>query len=212
MAREALALVQARPNPENSAPQIEGLIAILLLRAGELDQAQAAYDATAVGKEPSELKQQFVLNYALFTIIQAELDLAKGLYPDALAQLDELISYLWQNHVRLFLPDVVHLKGRVLGAAGRAKDARSALEEARLEAESLGSRRTLWLILAELGELEASRGDQPAAFELRRQAAQIIDYIAEHAGSADLAQSFVNQPAVQAVLRATGRQPAAQNR
>jgi hypothetical protein len=100
----------------------------------------------------------------------------------------------------------------VLRAAGRAEDARSALEDARLEAESLGSRRSLWPILAELGELEASHGDQPAALELRRQAAEIIDYIAEHAGSAELAESFVSQPAVQDVLRAAGRQPAGQNR
>ena len=100
----------------------------------------------------------------------------------------------------------------MLRAAGRAEEARSALEDARQEAESLGSRRSLWPILAELGELEASHGDQPAALELRRQAAEIIDYIAEHAGSADLADSFINQPAVQDVLRAAGRQPAGQNR
>ena len=72
----------------------------------------------------------------------------------------------------------------MLRAAARAEDARLALEKARLEAQSLGSRRTLWPILAELAELEAERGDQPAALELRRRAAEVIDYIAGHAGSA----------------------------
>jgi hypothetical protein len=100
---------------------------------------------------------------------------------------------------------VLHLRARVLRAAGRAEEARAALDDARQVAEGLGSRRTLWPILAELAELEVERGDKPAALELRRGAAEIIDYIAEHAGSADLAESFLNQPAVQAVLRAAGR-------
>jgi len=47
---------------------------------------------------------------------------------------------------------------------------------------------------------------------LRRQAAEVIDYMAEHAGSADLAESFVKQPAVQRVLGAIGRKPEAQTR
>src|SRR5205085_9119945 len=120
-----------------------------------------------------------------------------------------LISFARQNSVRLLLADVLHLRGRVLRAAGRENDALAGLKDARLEAESLGSRRILWRILADLAELEARRGGQPAARELRRQAAEIIDYIAEHAGSAELAESFINQPAAQAVLRAVGRKPAA---
>jgi hypothetical protein len=95
-------------------------------------------------------------------------------------------------------------------AAGQADDARAALEDARQEADSLGSRRALWPILADIARLEAGRGNEPAALELRRQAAEIIDTIAEHAGSAELASSFVNQPEVQAVLRAIGRTPAGQ--
>jgi tetratricopeptide (TPR) repeat protein len=211
-ARAALALIEARSNAENTAPQIQGLIAFLLLQAGEVAQAQAAYDGIAIGKEPSELRQQFILNYLLFTTIQGELDLAKGDYPHALAHLDPLIALLQQNQIRLFLPDVLHLRGRVLRAAGRDNDAHAALQDARLEAESLGSRRSLWPILAELAELEADRGNQPAALELRRQAAEVIDYIAEHAGSADLAESFVNQRAIQDVLSAVGHKPTAQNR
>ena len=152
------------------------------------------------------------MNYLLFTLVQAELHLATGGRSQILAHLDELLTFLRQNGIRLYRPDVLHLKGRVLRAAGRDDDAHAALEEARLEAESLGSRRSLWPILAELAELEAGRGDQPAALELRRRAAEIIDTIAAHAGSAELAASFVNQPAVQAVLRPIGRQPTAQSR
>ncbi len=210
-ARQSLALAKARSNVENAAPQIEGLIAYLLLQAGEPAQAQAAYDAIPIGKEPGDLKQQFILNYIFFTIIQTELDLAAGSHQKALGLLDELVASARQNNVRLFLPDVLHLRGRVLRAAGQAEAARSALEDARLEAEGLGSRRTLWPILAELAELEVERGDKSAALELQRRAAEIIEYIAEHAGAAGLAESFVNQPAVQGVLRAIGRHPAAQN-
>jgi tetratricopeptide (TPR) repeat protein len=204
-ARQQLALARVRSNVENAMPQIEGLIAYLLIRAGELAQAQAAYDAIPIGKEPGELKQQYILNYIFFTLIQAELDLAAGSHQKAIGPLEELIAFVRQNRVRLLLPDALHVRARVLRAAGRAEAARLALEDARLEAESLGSRRTLWPILAELGELAAGRGDQPAALKLRRQAAEVIDYITEHAGSANLAESFVHQPAVQEVLRALGR-------
>ena len=160
----------------------------------------------------SLLNVEYILNYLFFILIQAEFAMAAGSHQKSLEPLDELISLVRQNQIRLFLPDALHVRARVLRAGGRAEDARLALEDARQEAESLGSRRTLWPILAELGELAAGRGDQPAALELRRQAAEVIDYITEHTGSADLVESFVNQPVVQDVLRAIGRQPTAQNR
>src|SRR4029078_10022906 len=67
-ARHHLALAKVRANVENAVPQLEGLIVYLLIKAGELAQAQAAYDAIPIGKEPGELKQQYVLNYLFFIL------------------------------------------------------------------------------------------------------------------------------------------------
>jgi hypothetical protein len=122
----------------------------------------------------------------------------------ALARAGQAAAALRQGQVRLFLPDVLSLEGRALRAAGRSADAQAAFEAARLEAESLGSRRSLWLILFELASLAAARGDAPAARALSSQAADLIAYIADHAGAPDLRASFLRRPDVAEVLRLAG--------
>jgi hypothetical protein len=201
LARQTLALTGAGAGVAPAAIQIEGLLAMLELRAGRPTQARAMYDAIPMSHDPSELQQQFVLNYIFFTQLQAEMALAGGHAADTLAPIDQLIAHIRPLGVRLFLADMLQLKGRALLAAGRPADGRAALEEARREAESIGSRRSLWSILADLAGLAAERGDEADALALRRQAAEIVDYIAAHAGSAGLAESFLKQPPVQDVLR-----------
>ena len=72
--------------------------------------------------------------------------------------------------------------------------------KARSEAEALGSRRTLWKILAALSEIEAQRGDAIETKNLRQQARQIVEDIAAHIPSPELRASFLNLPQVQAVV------------
>ena len=74
-------------------------------------------------------------------------------------------------------------------------------------AEELGARRSLWEILGELAALADERQDAAAAQGLRRQAAEIVGYIVEHIGAAELRGSFLQRADVRAVLGMAG-QPA----
>jgi hypothetical protein len=68
--------------------------------------------------------------------------------------------------------------------------------KAQAEAESLKSRRMLWCILAALGQLQS---DRSTAESLRREARQVVGYIASHIDQDELRSSFLGQPDVQAI-------------
>ncbi len=65
-------------------------------------------------------------------------------------------------------------------------------------------RRYAWRILASLSEIETERGDATSAQLLLGRAREVIEHIASHAGPAELRESFLETPAVRAVL-AQGR-------
>jgi hypothetical protein len=80
------------------------------------------------------------------------------------------------------------LQGRALLGLGQAEAARERFLKARAEAESLGARRLLWRILADLGRLES---DPARAQELDREARQVIETIASQIHREDLQNSFL---------------------
>jgi hypothetical protein len=95
------------------------------------------------------------------------------------------------------LPEALYLEGQALLGLGREKAARDRFVDARAVAEKMGSRRTLWHILHALGQLER----EPAqAEQFRREARQVVEYIASHIDQDDLRRSFLGQPDVQAVI------------
>jgi tetratricopeptide (TPR) repeat protein len=134
-------------------------------------------------------------------VTQGELALARQDYARALALADDLMSTLRKFGVRLFMADALYLKGRVLLALSRTEEAYQTLQAARAEAEALNSRRILWEILFTLSQVTVRRGDVAQAEALRRQAQEIVEYIADHAGIPELCASFLQLPRVQAVLR-----------
>jgi hypothetical protein len=80
---------------------------------------------------------------------------------------------------------------------GQTEAARKTLLEAQAEAEVIGSRRILWQILFTLSQLET----EPAETErLRKQAQEIVAYIANNISEPELRASFLGLPEVQAVL------------
>ena len=56
-----------------------------------------------------------------------------------------------------YLPEALFLKGKSHFMQGDLMEAKIALEQARTEAEKLGSRRLLWQIIANLAELESDK-------------------------------------------------------
>jgi hypothetical protein len=101
--------------------------------------------------------------------------------------------------MRVYIPQVLYLQGQALLGLGQDDAARNLWLKALTEAEAIGSRRMLWQILVALSQLETD----PTEVEcLRRQAWQIVEYIANHIGTPELRASFLNLPQVKAALSA----------
>jgi hypothetical protein len=64
-------------------------------------------------------------------------------------------------------------------------------------AETLGARRLLWQILAELSTVEALQGPLADAESLRQQARAVVTAIAERTATPELRRAFLNSPQVQ---------------
>ena len=92
--------------------------------------------------------------------------------------------------------------GKAWLALDNTEEAKKALLEATAVAEKTSERTILWQILATLSDLERMGGNKVEAGELRGQAQKILDYIAEHAGSDELRDSFLAQPAAAQLLAA----------
>jgi hypothetical protein len=199
--------LEARGAVRHTSPHVSALIAFLHLRAGRPAAAQATLAAAAIPEDEAQLQTWFPLTYLFIAELWAELALVAGRYERVLALTGNLVPYLERIGVRAFRDDAFYLRGRALRALGRSEEARQALTTARASSEALGARRMLWLILAELAALASDDGDETTAQALRCQAADLIDYIAEHVGAADLRAAFLNRPDVQAVLRQAERRP-----
>lgn len=178
-------------------PALQIVAARLHLLNADLPAAEAALKDVPVDLSLESVAQDASLAPVLIT--QGEVALARGEYELVLAITDELIE-VRTSGVRSYVPDVLYLRGQALLAQGRAEEALGTLEEARAEAEALGSRRTLWPILFALSRLDAQRVNPAEAESLLYQAREIVTYIADHAGSTELRDLFLNMPRVRAVL------------
>jgi tetratricopeptide (TPR) repeat protein len=203
---EMRAHLEAVAGGSRSWPLVEALWAYLHLSAGDYAAGQAAYERALASETPDERASRFPLTAAFFAAVDVDLALHRGDAGHALEVIEALVANLRQSRIRLFLPDALLGRGRALRMAGQTEAARAALAEARAEAEGIGSRRSLWRIVAEQAALEAERGDAAAAAALRRDAAAIVTYIADHIGPGELRESFMRLPAVRAVLMAQAAQ------
>jgi len=199
------ARAQAGAIDVGSPEPTDTLLLYLQSLSGQHAEAQAALERSPFAHDPESLNNQFVVLHYLFAQAQAELALARGEPQQALQAAEDLIAHFRRGGVRLFLVDALLVRGRALAAGGRADEAQAALEAARAEAEAVGSRRMLWLILAQLAALAEHRGDSTDARALAGQAAGIIDDIAEHAGSDELRESFLKRPEVRQTLATAER-------
>ena len=135
--------------------------------------------------------------YTSVVVAEAELALKLADYERAMDVTDTLLARLAEFGMRAFTPYARYLQGQALLGLNRKNAARERWLESRDEAEAIDSRRTLWRVLNALSQLE---GDPTEAERLRQEAQHVIEYIAEHIDCADLRESFLNLPDVQAVL------------
>jgi len=171
--------------PEWKSLPIAVLIRIHLLR-GELPEAEAAARETPLKPIPLPFER-----YAMVIgLAKGELALAQQDYAQALQVVNDLLRDLPKSS-RANLPEILYLKSRILLALNQVAEAREVLRTARAEAEALGSRFNLWPILLALSEIEQHSGNHTEAEALRKQAREIIEYLAEKIGERELREAFL---------------------
>ena len=178
------------------------ILARLELLRGRVQEAQRAHDETHIGFESDYLVSLLLQMASAISLARAELALAQGDYVTAAMVVGQLLARLNETSARVYLPEALFIQAQSMLAASRPDEARGVLLEARKEAEGLGSRRNLWRILFALSQIEAQRGNEGGASELKSHAREIVGYIAEHSPP-ELRESFLNLPEVRELIGAT---------
>ena len=199
MAMARAALTTAEQRLPVFRPWAVASLARLQVMRGDLEAARASVLDAYSGLELEDFSTP---GAALAPLSDAELAIASHDYARAASLMGDLSARLRKIGMRSYLSDAEYLKGRALWLLGQADDATRALREARAEAESVGSRRMLWQILAALSEIEEAQGRHLEAMQLRAQARGVLSYIAAHIPTPEQRDSFVRQPAVRASLDA----------
>ena len=168
------------------------VLAHLHLLQGRLAEAETLVDR--MKQDP--YKDAWGVFSVMILQAEAELALARGRHEQARVLAEAAMLTAGRFGMRAYLLQALYLQGRACFNSGQPNPARECWLAARAEAEAIGSRRMLWQILVALSRLEP---DPTAAERLRRQAREIVEYIANHTPP-DLRTSFLALPAVRAVL------------
>ena len=131
------------------------------------------------------------------TLADGRVALARADYDRALQLADGLLDQIRRLGARSYRPEALELSGQALFKLGRVEEARSRLGEAREEAEVMDAKGYLWPLLYHLSQLESTPKE---AARLRQQAREIVEVIANNAGSDSLRASFLALREVRAVL------------
>jgi tetratricopeptide (TPR) repeat protein len=175
------------------------VLARLHVLEGDLDAAEAAL-RQGYGELRPEGIQAFEM--IILPIADAELALARHDAARAVMVINCVLVHLHRTQAYGFIAETHYLKGKALLALSQPDRAYQVLSEARAEAEATGSRRMLWPILTALSKIESLRNHHVEAHALRRQAREIVDYIAGHT-PAQWRASFLDLPDVRDVMRDT---------
>lgn len=173
-------------------PAALGVLASTLIRKGEVTSAERV-----IKRINKITRERAVFLQVIFTAIPAmELQLGRGDYQSVIDEAEEFLKIIAQANARTYMPYGFLYKGQALFALGQLEEAEQVLGEANQCAEELGSRRIWWRCLSSLAQVTARRGDQAQAQFYREKAREITDFIAEHAGSGELRNSFLSLPEV----------------
>ena len=144
-----------------------------------------------------------------------EVAISSGHHDRALAETERYLQRMAAAGTRVFLPDLLHSKGRALLSLGRVEEAHQALLEALVVARQQTSRRSLWLILYDLAQLSATSrkfvaGESSSednfwevnteADAYLKEAREVVAYIAAHISDEKLRTSFLNLPEVHGII------------
>jgi tetratricopeptide (TPR) repeat protein len=173
----------------------------ILVAEGNIEEAGALAEHLRLGY--AELRRGLAVlvpAWAEIGLAVGEVALAEQKYAQAIAGMDELLRSLQSLGIRPFTYDALFRKGKAFLEQGRLDEAETSLDEASAAAEAVGARRSLWKMRAALGEIKSRRGQYAAAQALNEEARSHIEFIADSLPSDTLRQSFLQTPAVRAVL------------
>jgi DNA-binding SARP family transcriptional activator len=188
-------------NPLGHSPAFT-FLALLQIRREELTEAE---EAVMKGWENLDLQSNTFLDWweAPFVLsAEAELALAQGDLTRATRSIDQLLAKYNELNLRHFKPGILYFQARVELAAGHKEEAYRMLSNALALSDEMGARREVWEMCAALSNLEAERGDESAAVQFKQRACHEAMFIAEHAGTPELRQTFLSRADVQLVVGA----------
>lgn len=168
----------------------------LYLLRDEPEKAASVLDQVGKGFFDHEIDVYFG---PLIVALRGEVALANKDYENALDLAETSIAWMRGINGRLFVPDLLYLKGRALLGLGRSQEGYDTVVSAYREARDQNSRRSLWPILVTLADLEVERGEPARAEAMRKQARRVIAYIAHHIGNQRLLKAFLALPQVRAI-------------
>lgn len=161
---------------------------------GDLDRANEIMD-TARAMVQMDTPDLFL--GSMIQSIELDIDIANRMSDIALEKAEQYITSMERDRRRLFRPDLLMRKGMALLELGDPQGAWSALGEARLEAETQGSKRSLLPILATMYPLALERGDQEEVESIRKQGLELVEYLKGNITDPALAEKFLQTPNVQ---------------
>jgi tetratricopeptide (TPR) repeat protein len=170
----------------------------LFLWQGNLDEAEAMLDRAA----DTSSEGYFAIN-VLSAVATGELALAKRDFPLAVSAADSELARQYRMGARVYRSDLLKIKANALFKQNDFSSWKDTLEQGRVEAEAIGSRRMLWQILAPLSEIEKELGNATEAEALRARAREIAEYIAGQTPS-ELRDTFLLRPEVRALVQGSG--------
>ena len=162
--------------------------ALCEIATGQLDLAASTLGARHLSNT--------IMDYPL-KMAQCKLALARKDHAQAIAIIDPVVEDSQQFKVGQHLPEALFLKGQAHLMNGEQDLAKAAFEQARLAAETIGSRRLLWQILAALAEIES---DNEKSTALKSQAREIIQFIADHIANNETRSLFLQLEGVRALM------------
>ncbi|MBI5028903.1 MAG: hypothetical protein HZB51_00060 [Chloroflexi bacterium] len=173
-----------------------GVLALLYLQTGNLAQAE-----TLVAEASRDPKREDLANMVaiIVTLCEGSVAMAHRQYEQVEPSARALLQQYESTKIHIYKADLMLLTARALHALGKIDAARAMLAQAKTEAETVGTRRVLWEILAEWSNLETESGNAVVAQTLRTQAREIVDFILEHAPD-DLREPFLNLPRVRQIM------------
>jgi class 3 adenylate cyclase/tetratricopeptide (TPR) repeat protein len=164
---------------------------------GDLDQANELMEQASAGLKV-ETPDLFI--GSLIQSIELDIDLANKKIEIALEKAEKYLALTAKDGRRLFRADLLLRKGMALLELGDSQEAWSVFEEARLEAQTLGSHRAHLPILATMYPIALERGDQEEAASIRKQGVELVEYLKGKIEDPALLEKFLQTSNVKVFL------------